>query len=63
MFNRIDLFNPSFNAKQLLKKMESIDKMSYLEINKKIKKQQIFCNRIYSKINKNLINKYFNNEK
>ena len=35
MFNRVDLFNPSLNAKQLLKKMESIDKMSYLEINKK----------------------------
>ena len=43
--------------------MENIDKMSYLELDKKIKKQQIFCNRIYSKINKNLINKYFNNEK
>ena len=63
MFNRIDLFNPSFNAKQLLKKMESIDKMSLLDLNKKIKKQQVFCNRIYSKINKNLINKYFNDEK
>ena len=62
MFNRVDLSNPSFNAKTIIKEMESIDKMSYLEITK-IKKQQIFCNRIYSKINKNLINKYFNNEK
>lgn len=60
LFDNIRYFLPSLNANQLEKKIHLIDKMSNVELNKIINKQQKFCQNIYSKLDINIINKYLN---
>lgn len=60
LFDNLKYFLPSLNANQLEKKIHLIDKMSKIGLNKILNKQQKFCQNIYSKLDINIINKYFN---
>lgn len=60
LFDNVSLFFPNFNSSQLLKKIDKIFKMSNSSFNNHLKKQQNFCQNIYSKINLEIIDKYLN---
>ena len=60
LFNNVKYFYPCFNSNQLTGVMKFLKKKEYIYQKKILKKQQSFCNNVYSKINPRIINRYFN---
>jgi hypothetical protein len=60
LFDHVEFFFPSLNSKQFYKNLNLVYKMNNSAYKKKLKFQQKICQKIYSRINIKLINKYFN---
>ena len=60
LFDNVKDFLPALNGLQLQKKIQMLYKMSNIELIKVLKKQQNFCQQIYSKLNIGIIDSNLN---